>query len=250
MSVLDALGRNRAGTANDGEERRAARGRFTLRAGEIHVWRADLGDSGDGGMPALRAPREQVRARKRRSWAVTRIVLAGYLSCRPSDLRFELGRFGKPSLAPPHGDLEFNLSRCGDRCLIAVSRSAPVGVDVERVRPIGDVARMAARVFSSAEACAIRSEQGDARLRAFFNCWTRKEACAKAIGLGLALPFDSFGVPIGEDPEPALLTLSDHDPGAWTLWALDPWRGYVGAVVTRKGLSRAAPLVRTFSGWG
>jgi 4'-phosphopantetheinyl transferase len=249
-SVLDALGENRAETANDGEERPAARGRWSLRAGEIHVWRADFEESRDGGLPQPRTPRERVRARKRRSWAAVRIVLAGYLSCRPSDLRFERGRFGKPSLVLPHSDLEFNLSRCDDRCLIAVSRSAPVGVDLERVRPIGDVARMADRVFSPAEACAIRSEHGDARLRAFLNCWTRKEACAKAIGLGLMLPFDQFGVSTGEHPEPAVVTLADHDPGAWTLRALDPWRGYVGAVVTRQGLSEAATSMRTFSGWG
>jgi 4'-phosphopantetheinyl transferase len=246
MSVLDALGRNHAGD----EARHAARGRWSLTAGEIHIWRADLGESRAGGMPEPLGPREQVQARKRRSWAATRSVLAGYLSCRSSDLCFELGRLGKPSLAPPHGDLEFNFSRCGDRCLIAVSRSAPVGVDLERVRPIGDVARMADRVFSPAEACAVRSEQGDARLRAFFNCWTRKEACAKAVGLGLTLPFDRFAVPIGENPEPAVLTLADDDPGGWTLWALDPWRGYVGAVVTRTALSETAPSMRTLSGWG
>jgi 4'-phosphopantetheinyl transferase len=175
-------------------------------------------------------------------------VLAGYLSCAPADVRLEPAQFGKPALAAPLSDLQFNLSRSGDRCLIAVGRSTPVGIDLERVRPIGDVERMSERFLAPAEALAMRKEQGDARVRAFYNCWTRKEAYAKAVGVGLALPFERFCVSVAESPEPAILTLADDDPRAWTLRSLEPWPGYVAAVASRQRLSATAVSMRTLVG--
>ncbi len=39
--------------------------------------------------------------------------------------------------------------------------------------------------------------EDDERTAAFYRCWVRKEAYAKAIGLGLRLPFDGFEVGVG-----------------------------------------------------
>jgi 4'-phosphopantetheinyl transferase len=220
-----------------------------LRRGQIHVWRVELGARESGAQ--AHSPRERVRALKRESQTAVRAVLAGYLGCRPMDVHLgPPSQFGKPALAAPHGDLHFNLSRSADRCLIAVGRSVPVGIDLERVWPIGDVDRMSERFLAPAEALAIRTEQGDAKMRAFFNCWTRKEAYAKAVGLGLALPFDGFCVSVTESPEPAIVALGDDDPGAWTLRSLEPWPGYVAAIASRQRLSAAAIAVRSFAGPG
>jgi 4'-phosphopantetheinyl transferase len=249
---IDALGGYLAEAAADGDGvRQLVPAWRPLNLGEIHVWRVELGAlEGDSATEGLaRDPRGRARALKRGSQSAVRAVLSAYLGCGADDVRFELGAFGKPSLASPHrGDIHFNLSRSCGRCLIAVGRSAPVGVDLERVRPIGDLDRMAERVLAPAEAFAIRSEQGDAKLRVFYKCWTRKEAYAKAIGLGLALPFDEFCVSVAERAAPAVLTLVDDDPGAWTLWALEPWPGYVGAVATRQPLSETVVSMRTFGG--
>ena len=134
--------------------------------------------------------------------------------------------------------------------MIVVSRSVPVGVDLERVWPIGDVDRIAERFLAPAEAFAIREKQGDAKIQAFFNCWTRKEAYAKAVGQGLRLPFDRFCVSVDENPYPSMLNLTDDDPGAWTLRSLKPWPGYVAAVASRQRLSAAAVSMHAFSGPG
>jgi 4'-phosphopantetheinyl transferase len=233
IAILDALAGDRAPAP------------VALGRGEMHVWRVELGPS--EGTSA--EPRERVRARKHESQEALRAVLAGYLRCAPADVRVEPAQFGKPALAAPRSDLQFNLSRSGDRCVIAVGRSAPVGIDLERVWPIADVERMSERFLAPAEALAIGNERGDARVRAFFNCWTRKEAYAKAVGVGLALPFHRFCVSVAETPEPAILSLAGDDPGAWTLRSLEPWPGYVAAVATRQRLP-AAVSVRTLAGPG
>jgi 4'-phosphopantetheinyl transferase len=65
-----------------------------------------------------------------------------------------------------------------------------VGVDVETVRDRVNFLRLAMGCFAAQEVrsvtnCASRAEQ----LACFYRLWTRKEAFAKAVGMGLALPF-------------------------------------------------------------
>ena len=101
--------------------------------------------------------------------------------------------------------LRFNLSRGGGLGVVAVTSIGPLGVDLERVRPIGDVGRMAERFFAPSEAAAIFAEQESDKLSAFYRCWTRKEAYAKAVGKGLAIPFDRFAVSVGTASPPAMV---------------------------------------------
>jgi 4'-phosphopantetheinyl transferase len=67
-------------------------------------------------------------------------------------------------------------------------------VDVEHVRSLKDMDKMASRFFSAEEYRrwqAVSAEQQD---QAFFNCWTRKEAYIKVIGEGLTHPLNRFVV--------------------------------------------------------
>ena len=129
MRVLDALGADLAETANDGgDEFDPAPKSWEVGDGEIHIWRVELDAHVDDGVAAgVALSRERVCARKRRSQAAMRVVLAGYLNCRPADIRLEPGQFGKPSLAAGQGDLQFNLSRSGGRCVIVIGRLRPRG---------------------------------------------------------------------------------------------------------------------------
>jgi 4'-phosphopantetheinyl transferase len=94
------------------------------------------------------------------------------------------GAHGKPARAapPPH----FNLSRRDGAAAVAVSMTHEVGVDVETLRPIDDARELAALHFTPIERESIGDDAG------FLRVWTRKEACMKATGLGLALTPASF----------------------------------------------------------
>ncbi len=89
MRVLDALGADLAETANDGgDEFDPAPKSWEVGDGEIHIWRVELDAHVDDGVAAgVALSRERVCARKRRSQAAMRVVLAGYLNCRPADIR-------------------------------------------------------------------------------------------------------------------------------------------------------------------
>lgn len=118
--------------------------------------------------------------------------LGTFLETAPSALRFDAGPHGKPQLTGPAA-VQFNLSHSEDWALVGVSRHVPVGVDIEMLRPVDDALALARRHYSPDEQLACLSVR-DSRERdeAFLRVWTRKEACMKAVGLGLRLAPSSF----------------------------------------------------------
>lgn len=96
---------------------------------------------------------------------------------------------GKPYLSGHNlpRPLEFNLSHCGDVLVVALSRTAEVGVDVERVRAIPEWRRIADRVFDPATRDQLLSEIacGADERDAFLRHWCRMEASVKATGEGV-----------------------------------------------------------------
>jgi 4'-phosphopantetheinyl transferase len=160
-----------------------------------------------------------------------RHILAGYLECRPAELRFSYGASGKPALAPGWGadTLRFNLSHSHGLALCAVALSREVGVDLEFVRPLLGDSAIPERFFSPAEVLALRALPAESQPEAFFNCWTRKEAYIKARGEGLSIPLDSFEVSLAPGEPAALVKAPDRS--RWSLRALVPAPGYVAAVV-------------------
>ena len=164
-----------------------------------------------------------------------RSLLAAYLSTEPASIRLSYGAQGKPGLGGMHAasGIHFNLSHTGRRALFAVGRS-PVGVDLETVRPLGDIDRLARRVLSVRERRELRKLPATARNRAFLACWTRKEAYAKAVGEGIVRTFRWFAVTLKPESEPALLREDGtRDPG-WTFLHVEPEAGIVGALAIRQ----------------
>jgi 4'-phosphopantetheinyl transferase len=164
--------------------------------------------------------------------AFLRLLLGQYLGTEPRALRFSYGPNGKPALADDRSDLRFNLAHSGALAVCALTRGSEVGVDVERLRPIRDAEGVAQSAFSPREVARLESLPEPARLRAFYEAWTRKEAFLKALGHGLARPLDSFDVTLGPGEPPRLLrTLGDPtEADRFSLHALEPEIGYVGAI--------------------
>lgn len=212
----------------------------------VHVWRASL----DVTAPAIEtleaalSPDERARAarfartidRERYVAArgILREILGRYLERPGTEVRFRYASHGKPELEPGPDDrpLQFNLSHAAGLGLVAVAHGRRVGVDIEHVDPTLIDERIPERFFSPREVAALRALPSALQGEAFFACWTRKEAYVKARGEGLSIPLDRFDVALAPG-KPAALLRTEDDPaeaGRWTLHALAPAPGYVGAL--------------------
>jgi 4'-phosphopantetheinyl transferase len=164
-----------------------------------------------------------------------RRVLGAELGIAPDRVAFIYGPHGKPALAPAQAESgwRFNVSHSDGLGLFALARGRELGADVERIRPVGYGRAVARRFFAADEREALRGHEGESWNRAFFRCWTRKEAFIKAVGDGLSHPLRAFSVTVAEG-QPARLIRVDGDPAAldhFWLAALDPGPGFVGALV-------------------
>jgi 4'-phosphopantetheinyl transferase len=94
---------------------------------------------------------------------------------------------GKPYLVAPRVPLNFNISHSGDAIVVALSRSAEVGVDIERVRAVPEWRAVAARVFDARSRDELLAEVacGADEDDAFIRRWCRMEAAVKATGEGI-----------------------------------------------------------------
>jgi 4'-phosphopantetheinyl transferase len=193
-------------------------GKAFLDVGEAHVWRLPRTSSG--------------------SRVVISSVLAGYLGVDECRVRVGHDEEGKPRLVSPEGcGLELSISHGGSVSLLAVTRAARVGVDVEPLRLAAAGWAVVREALTPAEWRALPAER-EARAGAFLRVWSRKEALLKAIGVGLAI-------------EPRLVELSRTQivalpPAfgsreAWTLADL-ALPGHVAALAV-EGLE---PAVRSF----
>jgi 4'-phosphopantetheinyl transferase len=118
--------------------------------------------------------------------------------------RYRDGPNGKPAMAAGLPPVEFNISHSADCVAVGISLVGPIGVDVERLSP-GDCSQIVEDVLTIRERDALRRCAVDERSAIFLRLWTAKEACAKAVGLGVALDFRNLEVgidrvtPVGSD---------------------------------------------------
>ena len=117
--------------------------------------------------------------------------------------RIEVDELGKPFF-PDHPDTHFSLSHTAGAAAAALA-DMPVGVDIERVRPVS--------VRAMERIAGVQTEA------AFFRSWVRREARAKRSGAGVGTMLAS------ETP---------LQPGE-RFYFLDTFPGYVAGVATRDG---------------
>ncbi|WP_327697968.1 4'-phosphopantetheinyl transferase family protein [Streptomyces sp. NBC_00459] len=161
-------------------------------------------------VPAVRAEAAYARA-------VLRRVLGERLGLPPADIRIARTLTGRPYL--PGTDWDFSLSYTAGLVAVAVGRSARIGVDVERVRPVPMAHAIADGFFTPADHTALAALSGPGRDRHWFQVWTRVEAIIKAQGAGLLNPGS------GESGPSMPLLLPEGCVG--TVAAL-PWNGGPG----------------------
>lgn len=106
----------------------------------------------------------------------------------PELWRYRQGAHGKPMMASGLPPLEFNLSHSGDCIAIGVSHAGPIGVDIEKIsteeRP-----KVVADALTMREQQFLDALPDDWKWENFIQIWTLKEACTKALGLGVFLDF-------------------------------------------------------------
>ena len=215
---------------------------LSLADGEIHVWLASLTvpEKRLAALAATLTVDEQERAARFRfpehrdrfiaARGGLRELLGAYLGDPAAALRFHQGARGKPALAGEATGLHFNLSHSGDRALYAVARRE-AGVDLEAMDRRVDEAAVAERVCTAREWTAFQALSAECVRDAFFACWTRKEAVAKAIGEGLASGLSTLETCFREDEAPdGRVTLCDAAGREWSVLNLPMESGWAGAL--------------------
>jgi 4'-phosphopantetheinyl transferase len=216
---------------------------FELQGRDIHVWTLRTAASRNviAEFEGILAPDEKRRAaqfrlgRPRESYILTRAILryllGSYLGQRPASIQLEYRANGKPALVPDAG-IRFNVTHSGDMAALALTNCCDIGIDLEQLRPLPEFDQIAASFFCSEEIAEINLPSGEERERAFFNCWTRKEAYVKASGVGLSRPLKSFRVTVKASTPVRLVFLDDeiNASRSWTLHDLQLGSDYASAI--------------------
>lgn len=222
---------------------------------DVHVWVANPDDVTDLAQltrcKALLSPDEFARygrfifARDRHLFLVAhatlRRVLSHYASVHPAAWKFEVNKYGRPSIAAGLCDLplRFSLSHAYGLVACAVRIELDVGVDVERLSREVLFMEIADQFFAPAEATALRALSDRERSNQFFDYWTLKEAYIKARGIGLAIPLRQFSFDLKSlDRIEIRFDPSIHDePSAWHFELIRPTSDHALAVAARRRLS-------------
>ncbi|MFD7914713.1 4'-phosphopantetheinyl transferase family protein [Streptomyces sp. NPDC059752] len=245
---------------------RAAEGARPPADGEVRLWVCANDDLGPGTATALAGhwldEHEQATAdrfifeRDRRQYLVAHVLVRRLLSLETGvpEALIELRRSdrGRPSVRPPdggwptaEGPLDFNLSHAHGYNAIAVGRGRRVGVDVERLDRVNSraLAGIAESFTPGERGWLARIPAGEGYDRTVLRLWTLKEAYAKARGLGLGLPFDSFGFVLSENGGVAAFEPPADDPsGTWWLLELEPEPGVLVSLAVEDGATPMTAL--------
>lgn len=218
---------------------------LSLSKKDLHVWRADLNlpDRSIQQLNQILSTDERMRAERFRfekdkkkfviGVGILRTILGPYVGVEPKELRFIHGKRGKPMLDDvfANGSIQFNMSHSEGLALYGFTRDHEIGVDIEFVRDIPEMNKIAEQFFSIKENEVFRSLPESKKKEAFFNCWTRKEAFIKAIGDGLYQPLDMFDVALKPSEPAKLLGIGGDSKRAsrWLIHDLEPAPGFTAA---------------------
>lgn len=118
---------------------------------------------------------------------VLRILLSEFTGIEPSQVPLKYTQSGKPYLCSEAClfPVKFNLAHTENAMMIALSLDTELGIDLELERPIREISSIVRNYFSVSEQQYMRQFLGEHETKAFFHCWTRKEALFKGLGSGI-----------------------------------------------------------------
>jgi phosphopantetheinyl transferase len=155
----------------------------TLSTNDVHLWLIDLGEGIDHitTLEGYLDPVEQKKAdpRFRVCRGALRDLLGKYLGMPPQQIRMNYTKNGKPYI---ESELGFSVSHKEHFAIIALTRSGPVGVDLEYKRPITALMSLCQRFLSQSECDILHNLGQEDRLKQFYEIWVKKEAYTKLIG--------------------------------------------------------------------
>ena len=149
---------------------------------------------------------------------------------------------GRPFLEEQISDApDFNLSHSGALIAIAIARGGRIGVDVEWHGRNTGLRELVPQVMGAREAALLNTLHGEEFRRAFFDCWTRKEALLKAHGIGISYPLRSIDIPTV--PADRVYRAELEPDSVWSVWTSSPRPDYTLSVALA-----GAPLPESATG--
>jgi len=168
------------------------------------------------------------------SRGILRTIFGCYLNIEPNQLQFCYGKNGKPALVDTfdNGIIHFNLSCSDGLGLFAFTQDHEIGVDIERIHDIPEMAQIAKQFFSINENDVFVSLPENRKKETFFKFWTCKEAFIKATGDGLSRPLDKFDVSLIQGKPDKLLRIEGDSKEVryWSIQELEPAFGFAAAL--------------------
>ncbi|WP_410985596.1 4'-phosphopantetheinyl transferase family protein [Bacillus cereus] len=119
-----------------------------------------------------------------------RSVICDKYGLSNTNIEFENNEYGKPGLKG-FNNLFFNISHSADWIVCVVDGNS-VGIDIEKVGSIEY--ENIIQFFSDEEKKVLNLKESTEKEEYFYDLWTLKESYVKAIGKGLSIPLNSFGI--------------------------------------------------------
>lgn len=152
--------------------------------------------------------------------------LSQCLGMAPSSVQIRTTEHGKPFL--DGHPIHFNMSHSGDWALIGTHPSQVLGVDIEVEHKVEDLVTLAQHNYTADEFAELQAAGN--RQQAFFTCWTRKEACLKALGSGLSVEPVTFDAGINAEPRRVSIPIANGGQCRMSVMSLSIRPGLFGAM--------------------
>lgn len=161
-----------------------------------------------------------------------RYIVSGAVGCAPGQVKFTHTSWGKPVLADAFANnkIHFNVSHSDRLCVVAISRSGPVGVDIEKCRSVPERMKIATNLFGTGVARQMSSLPTERQNDVFLRLWTAAEASLKAQGSGLGATPHRMPLSLSTEGDVTLDAKPNEDAARWSLSTIR-LPGYVGSFV-------------------